>query len=111
MDLSHSLETIILNEQNNYRLIEIDKIKDYFDQEIQHQQALTSKLSKYLTCFNYTDKILTVFLTVFSGTNIFAYVKGRKQVLGLISSTFSLVFCLSSGIIKKLEEETKIRKK
>ena len=29
---------------------------------------------------------------------------------GLISSTFSLVFCLSSGIIKKLREETKLRK-
>ena len=52
-----------------------------------------------------------MFLTVFfSGTNIFAHVRGRKQLLGLISSTFSLVFCLGSGIIKKLQEKTKIRK-
>ena len=29
-----NLETILLNEQTNYRLIEIGKIKDYFDQEI-----------------------------------------------------------------------------
>ena len=42
-----NLQTISLNEQTNYRLIEIAKIKDYFDQEIKYQQLLTSKLSKY----------------------------------------------------------------
>ena len=29
-----SLETITLDEQTNYRLIETSKIKDYFDEEI-----------------------------------------------------------------------------
>ena len=72
---------------------------------------LTSKLSKYLTGFDYADKILTVFLTAFSGTNIFAHVRGRKQLLGLISSIFSLLFCLSSGVVKNLQQETKTRKK
>ena len=65
--------------------MEIGKIKDYLEQEMKYQQLLTSKLSKYLTGFDYAVKILTVFLTVFSGTNIFAHVKGRKQILGLIS--------------------------
>ena len=106
-----NLETFSLNEQTDYRLMEIAKIKDYFDQEIKYEQLLTSKLSKYLTDFDYADKILTVFLTTFFGTNIFAYIRGRKQLLGLISSTFSLVFCLSNGIIKKLQQETKIIKK
>ena len=106
-----NLETISLNEQANYRLIEIGKIKDYFDQEIKYQQLLTSKLSKYLTELDHAEKILTVFLTAFSGTKIFAHhVRGRKQLLGLITSVFSLISCLSSGIIKKLQEETKIKK-
>ena len=106
MDLkSTSLETIILEDQSNYRLIEIGKIKDYFNSEIQYKQSLTNKLSKYLTCFDYTEKILTVFLTVFSGTNIFAHVKGRKQLLGLITSVFSLILALSSRIIKKLHQK------
>ena len=47
--LPNNLETITLNEQTNYRLMEIGKIKDYFNQEIQYQQNLTSKLGKYLT--------------------------------------------------------------
>ena len=97
-----NLETITLDEQTNYRLMEIGKIKDYFDQEIKYQQLLTSKLSKYLTGIDYADKILTVFLTVFSGTNIFDHVRGRKQLLGLLSSILSLLFCLSSGVVIKL---------
>ena len=91
------------------RLIEIGKIKDNFDQEIKYQQILTSKLRKYLTCFDYADKILTVFLTVFSGTNVLSHVKGRKQLLGLLSSICSLLSCLGFGIIKKLLEEIKKR--
>ena len=91
--------------------MEIGKIKDYFNQEIKYQQNLTSKLSRYLICFGYTDKILTLFLTVFSETNIFAHVRGKEQLLGLITSVFSLLFCLSSDVVKKLQQETKIRKK
>ena len=106
-----SVETISLNEQTNYRLMEISKIKDYLEQEIKYQQLLTSKLSKYLTRFDYAGKISTVFLTVFSGTNIFAHIKGEKQLLGLVTSVFSLLFCLSSGVVKKLQQETKTRKK
>ena len=54
---------------------------------------------------------MTVVLTVFSGTNIFAHVKGKKQLLGLITSVFSLLFSLSFGIVIKLHQETKLRKK
>ena len=99
MDLSNlptNLDTITLNEQTNYRLMEIGKIKDYFNQEIKDQQIFVKKLSKYITGFDYTDKILTFSLTVFSGTNIFAHVEARKRLLGLITAVFSLVFCLGS---------------
>ena len=67
---SNSIEAISLNEQANYRLMEIGEIK--------YQELLTSKLSKYLTGFDYADKILTVFLTVFSGTNILLMLKEKK---------------------------------
>ena len=104
------METIKLENQSNYRLNEISKIKDYFNEEIQYKQLLTNKLSKYVTIFDYSNKILTVVLTVFSGKNIFSNVK-NKQLLGLITSVFSLLFSLSFGIIIKLQQETKLRKK
>ena len=99
-----------LEDQSNCRLNEVSKIKNYFNEEIQYQQSLTNKLSKYLTVFDYSNKILTVVLTVFSGTNIFSNVQ-NKQLLGLITSVFSLSFSLPFGIIIKLQQETKLRKK
>ena len=40
-NLPNDLEAIKLNEQTNYRLMEIGKIKDYFNQEIQYQQKFS----------------------------------------------------------------------
>ena len=60
-----SLETINLEDQSNYRLNEISKIKDCFNDEIKYQQSLTSKFNKCLTILDYSNKILTVVLTVF----------------------------------------------
>ena len=100
----------LLEDQSNYRLSEISEIKNYFNEGIEYQQSLTNKLSKYLTVFDYSNKILTVVLTVFSGTNIFSNVN-NKQFLGLITSVFFLSFSLSFGIILKLQQETKLRKK
>ena len=62
------METInleLLEGQSNYRLCEISQIKNYFSEEIQYQQSLTNKLTKYLTVFDYSNKILPVALTVF----------------------------------------------
>ena len=104
------METINIQDQSNYRLSEISQIKNYFNEEIQYQHSLTSKLSKYLTVFDYSNKILTVVLPVFSGTNIFSNVN-NKQLLGIITSVFSLSFSLFFGIVIKLQQETKLRKK
>ena len=104
------MEMINLKDQSNYRLSEISQIRNYFNEEIQYQQSLANKLSKYLTVFDYSNKILTVVLTVFSGTKIFRNVNNKK-LLGLIVSVFSLSFSLSFGIIIKLQQETKLRKK
>ena len=63
-----------------------------------------------MTVFDYSNKILAAVLIVFSGINIFSNVND-KQLLGLITSVFSLSFSLSFGIIIKLQQEKKLRKK
>ena len=45
----------------NFRSNEINKIKDYFECKIKERQPVTKKLSKHITGFDYTDKILIVF--------------------------------------------------
>ena len=104
------METINIEDQSNYRLSAKSQIKNYFNEKIQYQQSLTNKLSKYLTVLDYSNKILTVVLTASSGTNVFINVE-NKQLLGLITSVFSLSFSLSFGIIIKLQQEQKLRKK
>ena len=78
LNLPTNLETIALNEQANYRLNEINNIKDYFECKTKEQDDLIKKLSKYITGFDYTDKILTLILTMFSGLNIFPHIKTKN---------------------------------
>ena len=65
----------------------------------------------YLTIFDILNKLFNVFLTVFSSTNIFAHIKKKKKVLGLITSIFNLIFSLYFEMIIKVEQEIKIKKR
>ena len=42
---------------NNYRLNEINKTKDYFNNEINERKDIIKKLNKYIVSFDYLDKI------------------------------------------------------
>ena len=49
-----------LSDQTSFSLNEIDKIKDYFNEEIQKGKRKGKKLSKYIDTFDYFDKTLIV---------------------------------------------------
>ena len=61
-----NLNAVPLNGQTKFRLNEINKIKDYFNSEIQERKAMRKKLSKYIAAFDYIDKTL-IFLSARSG--------------------------------------------
>ena len=63
----------------NFRLNEINKIKDYFESEIKEREAAIKKLSKYITGFDYTDEILIVLATTVSGISVFSHLKIKKH--------------------------------
>ena len=52
-----------LSEQKKFRLSEIIGIENYFHQEINQRKSCNKKLSKYVTAFDYIDKILIVLST------------------------------------------------
>ena len=52
---------IELTDVNKYTLDEINKIRDYFNNEIKERKDIIKKLNKYLVSFDYLDKI---FITV-----------------------------------------------
>ena len=72
---------------------------------------MSKKLSKYVAAFDYIDKTL-IFLSATSGGIIiisFTVVIGIPA--GLANASFTLVFSLTTGIIKKLLKITRKKKK
>ena len=52
---------IELTDVNKYRLDEINKIRDCFNNEIKERKDIIKKLNKYLAIFDYLDKNLLLY--------------------------------------------------
>ena len=62
-----------LERVNNYRLNQIDKIKDYFNNEINERKDIIKKLNKYIVRFDYLDKIFITLSASFGTLSIASY--------------------------------------
>ena len=56
----HEIDKTKLSDQTKFRLYEIKKIENYFINEINERESYSKKLSKYVTIFDYMDKILII---------------------------------------------------
>ena len=59
-----------LSDQTKFRLDEIKKIENYFNSEINQRKLCSKKLSRYVSTFNYIDKILVVLNAATGGVGI-----------------------------------------
>ena len=91
-------------------MYEIKKIKNYFINEINQRKSYNKKLSKYVTVFDYIDKILIVLSATSSGVSIISFTSIIGVPAGIASASFVLIFSITAEIIKKLLSIT-IRKK
>ena len=105
------MTTLSINDQTKFRLNEINKIKDYFEFEIKEREAVIKKLSKCTAALDYTDKILIVLSPTSGGISIISFTNVIGIPARLINATLTLVFSLTTGIIKKLLKETRKKKK
>ena len=100
-----------LSEQTKFRLSEIIVIDDYFHQQINQRKSCSKKLSKYVTTLDYIDKILMVLSRKSSGVCIISPANVVGAPVGIASVSFTLIFSLTTGIIKKLLSITRNKKK
>ena len=107
----NEINKINLSEQTKYRLSEIIRIENYFHQEINQRTSCSKKLSKYITAFDYMDKILIVLITTSGGVSIISFTIVVGAPVGIASASFTLIFSLTTGIIKKLLSITRNKKK
>ena len=99
-----------LLEQTKYRLSEIIGIENYFHQEINQRKLCIKKLSKYNIVFDYINKILIVLSATTGGVSIISFTSIVGVPVGIASVSFTLIFSLTTGIIKKITKHNKNQK-
>ena len=102
---------IELTDVNKYRLDGINKIKDYFNNEIKERKDIIKKLNKYLVCFDYLDKIFITLSASFGTLSIASKATVIGIPAGVTGASLTLIFTIGTGISKSLLEVTKKRKK
>ena len=102
---------INLSQQTKFQLSERIGIENYFHQEINQRKLCSKKLSKYVTAFDYIDKILIVLSATSSGVCIILSAGVVGAPIGIASASFTLFFSLTTGIIKKLLSITRTKRK
>ena len=90
-----------LSEQRKCRLKEINGMKNYFHQEINKIKSCSKKLSKYVVVLSATS----------SGVCIISSASVAGAPVGIASASFTLIFSLTTGIVKKLLNITRNKKK
>ena len=114
MNKSNSIELIDrtdLSEQTKFQLDEISKIENYFIEEINQRKSCSKKLSKYVAVFDYIDQALIVLSATSGGVSIISFTSIIGAPVGIASASFTLIFSLATGIVKKLLNITRNKKK
>ena len=99
-----------LSEQTKFRLDERSKIEKYFIEEINQRKSCSKKLNKYVTAFDYLDKILIVLSATTGVLSIISFTSIIGALPGIESASFTLIFSLTTGIVKKLLNITRNKK-
>ena len=96
-----------LTDQREYRLNEIEEIKNYFTTETQERELMSKKLTKYIATFDYFDQSLIILSALSEGMSIISFASIIGVPVGIVSASVSLIFSFNTGIIKKLLKTTK----
>ena len=96
---------------NNYRLDEINKVRDYFNNEIKERKNVIKKLNKYIISFDCLDKIFIALSASFGMLSIALYASVVGTPAGIAGSYLTLIFAIGTGISKSLLKVTKKKKK
>ena len=102
-----------LTDQRKSRLNEISKIENYFNQETNQRKTCSEKVSKYVTAFDYIDKVLIVFSAASGGICIFLSVRVVGAPIGIAwnsRSKFYFTFFSNHRNSKEITEYNKKQK-
>ena len=81
------------------------------NQEINQGNSYSKKFSKYVVAFDYIDKILILLSATTGGVSIISFTSIVGAPVEMASASFTLIFSLTTGIVKKLLHITRKKKK
>ena len=97
----HEIDKAKLSDQTKFRLHEIKKIENYFINEINERKSYSKKLNKYVTIFDYIDKILIILSATTGGISIISF----TSIIGVPAGIASVSHLLSTTRKKKKKDD------
>ena len=104
------MNNLELTDVNNYILNQIDKIKDYFNKEINERKNIIKKLNKYRVSFDFLDKIFITLSASYGTLSIASHATVVGIPVGITGASLTLIFTIGMGISKSLLKVTIKRK-
>ena len=111
LEVSKANEISELKDLTKYRLDEINKIKDYFNAEIKERKHIIKKNSKFVVAFDYADKLVITLPASFGTLSIASYAKIVGIPVGIAGASLTLIFTITTGVVKTLLNITSKKKK
>ena len=105
------INKINLSEQKRFRLDEISKIENCFVEETNQRKSCSQELNKHITTFDYIDKILVVLSATTGEVSIISFTSIIGAPVVLVGASFTLIFFLTTGIVKKFLDITRKKRK
>ena len=105
------MKNLELTDVNKYRVDEISKIKECFDNKIKERKDIFKKLNKYIVSFDYLEKIFITLSVSYGTLSIASYAAVVGIPVGIAGSSLTLIFTIGPGLNKSLLQVTKERKK
>ena len=100
-----------LSNDQKFSLNKISEIRDYFVAEIKERELMSKRFSKYINSFDYLGNSLIALSTTTGSVSIASFATVIGAPARIISASFSLVFSISTGIVKEILKTTRNKKK
>ena len=98
---SHEMANIYPNwNDQQFRLNKINEVRGYFIAEFKEIESMSKRLSKYISCVDYFDKPFIVLFVTCGSISIASFVTVIGAPVGIAIASFSLVFSISTWIVK-----------
>ena len=100
-----------INDLTKFRLDEVNEIKDYLNSEIKERKDIIKKIGKYILAFDYVDKLFITLSASFCTLSIASHAKIVGIPVGIAEASLTLIFTVTTGVVKKLLNITRKKKK